>query len=315
MNIFLAASALLTGIGVFMTGVLNLRQSLQYLMQGKLKNTIRTFGKNRYKAAGVGATFAALMHSSGAVATLTIGLVHTGGLTLLAAGAVILGANIGTTIVGITAASGILGFGSALSLFVFFGILITLLAKKNFSKILGQAFIGLGLIFFGMQTMSNSFAEKELAVVVGQAFKSIKIAPMLVLFSALITAILQSSSSMVALTITMVASQTIPLKTALFIVLGADAGTCITAIIAGLGTTKDSKRAALIQLLFNVFGVVLFTLVLSFCGEVVAHWMTLLCPNIALSVSMFHLFFNLITVIIALPLLNHLIKLTHLMIK
>lgn len=314
MQIIYSTIALLTGLGVFMAGVQILRKSLQTVISGKVVLFLRKI-KNRYTAASMGASAAALMQSSGAVTTIAIGLVNSGTMSLFVAAAIILGANVGTTMTSLTIASSMLSFGKIFGLLVLVGSFFGLLCKKNYTQNIGQALMGLGFVFVGMQTMSNAFSNSALATNVANLFVSVKFAPLLVLIAALLTAVLQSSSAMMAITISMVATNTLPLHVALFIVLGADAGSCITAILAGLGTTKDAQRASLIQLLFNVFGVVLFTFLLAFFGNPVTRILQSITPSPAMNVGIFHVFFNLITVVIALPLLKKLTSLTKSIIK
>ncbi|MCL1945446.1 MAG: Na/Pi symporter [Firmicutes bacterium] len=307
MQILIGLTTLLTGLGIFMSGVIVLRQSLNALVQGKLKHAISQVGRNRYIAASTGVVAAASMQSSGAVTTLAIGLVDNGALSLFGASAIILGANIGSTILGLAAASGILEFGSFLGIFSLVGSLVFLLSQRQRTHYIGQIFIGFGLLFVGMQTMSNAFGSSAIAVLIGDFLANINFMPIVIVISALSAGLLQSSSAIVALSITMVASNTITLYTALYIVLGADIGTCVVGILASIGASRDAKRTAIMQLLFNIFGVILFAFLLSIFAQPIVYFLKTTTSTDALAVAIFHLMFNLVTVIIALPLLKPLI--------
>lgn len=311
----LAFVSLFTGLGVFMAGVIFMRQALNTLIQGRLKGMVAHIGHNRYIAASSGAVAAACMQSSGAVSVVAISAVDSGGLTLFGASAVILGANVGTTLLGLTVASSHLPISSMLGVLTLIGSFVILSFNKPIATTIGQAIIGLGLIFVGMKTMSNAFGQAEMSRLLGGFFSQITYAPMLMLLAALCAALLQSSSAIVALAISMVATNTISLYFAFFVVLGADVGTCIVSILACIGTSKDAKRVAMLQLLFNIMGAVIFCTGLMVFKKPIMEYISTFHHAPSMVVALFHIMFNLVCVVIALPLLKYLVGMTKFFVR
>lgn len=312
--LILSIVSLLTGLGLFMYGVLNLRQHLGTIVQGKLATVLSNVGHNRYLAASVGAVAAASMQSSGATSAIAIGLVDKSKISIFGASSIILGANVGTTVLGLAAASGALKIGYIFGVLTLLGSLIVLLSRNTLTQHIGQAVAGFGLVFVGMYTMSSAWGQAEISHIVGQFLSNIHFMPLIVLVATLCAGLLQSSSATIALAISMVASNTISLYTALFVVLGADAGTCVVALIASIGTSKDARRVAILQLVFNILGVILFGTLLMLSGHLIVSLLLLVSSNNAIAVSVFHILFNLISVLIALPLLHKLIAITTLIV-
>ncbi len=315
------ATSLLTlfaGVGIFLIACSMMSSNLEALGSKKLKSLFSKASKSKLIGVGVGTVTTAVIQSSSATSVMVIGFVNAGIMTLAQAATVIFGANIGTTITGQFVALGLFG-GQSISTSVIFaalagiGAFILAFAKKDKLKKIGGILAGFGMLFVGLSMMSGSmdkFAESEelknFLAVISNPF-------LLVLIGALLTAVIQSSSVMTSIAITMVVTGLISLNQGIYITMGSNIGTCVTALIAGLSSTKNAKRTALIHLIFNVSGVVVFMIVgllLSIGNIDFGFIFAKMFPNAPqLQLSMFHTIFNIVTVIIVLPLTNLLLKL------
>ena len=252
----------------------------------------------------VGAATTAVIQSSSATSVMVIGFVNAGIMSLAQAATVIFGANIGTTITGQLVALGMFG-GNSVSTSVIFatfagiGAFILAFAKKDRLQKLGGIMAGFGMLFVGLSMMGDSmeyFSELDSVKNFLAAFKN---PLLLVLIGALLTAIIQSSSVMTSMAITMVVTGLITLNQGIYITMGSNIGTCVTALIAGLTSTKNAKRTALIHLIFNVSGVFVFMIIGLFMrignadyGDIFAK----IFPHTPqIQLSMFHTVFNVIT--------------------
>lgn len=308
---------LIAGVGVFLVACSMMSSNLESLGSKRLKTLFNKASKSKLVGVGVGTVTTAAIQSSSATTVMVIGFVNAGIMTLAQAATVIFGANIGTTITGQLVALGM--FGNSISTSVIFaafagiGAFILAFAKKDNVRKIGGIMAGFGMIFVGLSLMSgamNTFAESDAL----KQFLSIISNPLLlVLIGALLTAVIQSSSVMTSITITMVVTGLISLNQGIYITMGANIGTCITALIAGITSGRNAKRAALIHVIFNVSGVILFLLIGLFLqiGGIDFEWLfEKIIPNAPQTqLAMFHTVFNLLTVIIILPVTNLLVKL------
>lgn len=310
--------SLIAGVGIFLIACSMMSSNLEALGSGKLKALFSKTAEKKLVGVGVGAVTTAVIQSSSATSVMAIGFVNAGIMTLAQAATVIFGANIGTTITGQLVAVGLFGTGSVSSAVIFsslagVGAFILAFAKKDRVRKLGGIAAGFGMLFAGLSMMSNAmeyFAELEQVRTFLALFKN----PfLLVLIGALLTALVQSSSVMTSMAITMVVTGLITLDQGIYITMGSNVGTCITALIAGLTSTRNAKRTALIHLIFNVSGVLIFMPIGALLGVggmsygVLFEKMFPHAPQLQL--AMFHTAFNLATVIIVLPLTNLLVKL------
>lgn len=311
---------LLAGIGVFLVACSMMSSNLEALSSNKLKNLFAKASKSKLLGVGIGTVGTAAIQSSGATTVMVIGFVNAGIMSLRQAATIIYGANIGTTVTGQIVALGMFG-GSAVSTTVIFsafagvGAFIRLFTKKDLVKHIGGILTGFGMLFAGLSMMShamNSFAEYE---GVKNFLASIDNTLLLVLIGAVLTAIVQSSSVMTSVSITMVVAGLITLNQGIFLTMGSNIGSCVVALIAGLSSSKNAKRTAVIHLIFNVSGVVLFVLIGGILDFVTGGSVTFgsifedLFPGaLQTQLAMFHTLFNVCTVIMILPLTDLLIK-------
>lgn len=308
---------LIAGVGVFLIACTMMSSNLESLGSKKLKSLFSKAAKSKLVGVGVGTVTTAVIQSSSATSVMVIGFVNAGVMTLAQAATVIFGANIGTTITGQLVALGMFG-GNEISTSVIFaafagvGAFITVFAKKDKPQKIGGIMAGFGMIFVGLSLMSGSmksFSEWEEV----KNFLAIFTNPiLLVLIGAALTAVIQSSSVMTSMAITMAVTGLITLNQGVYITMGSNIGTCVTAIIAGISSNRNAKRAALIHLIFNISGVVVFMLIGLFMGLGGVNYGFIFekifpgAPQTQL--AMFHTVFNLTTVIIVLPLTDLLVK-------
>ncbi len=316
--VFTSVFSLIAGVGVFLIACSMLSSNLEALGSKKLKSMFSKASKSKLLGVGVGTVTTAVIQSSSATSVMVIGFVNAGIMTLAQAATVIFGANIGTTITGQIVALGLLGSNSISASAIFsalagVGAFVLVFAKKDSTAKIGGITAGFGMLFVGLSMMSGAMGYfSELDSV--RNFLALFENPfLLVLIGALLTAVVQSSSVMTTMSITMVVTGLITLNQGVYITMGSNIGTCVTALIAGLTSTENAKRTALIHLIFNVSGVFVFLLIGMFLrlGGIdygfIFGKMFPGAPQIQL--SMFHTVFNLVTVIIVLPLTNLLVKL------
>ena len=239
--------SLIAGVGVFLVACSMMSSNLEALGSRKLKALFSKTTKSKLAGVGVGAATTAVIQSSSATSVMVIGFVNAGIMTLAQAAAVIFGANIGTTITGQLVALGMFGENSVSTSIIFatfagIGAFILAFAKKDRTRKIGGIMAGFGMLFVGLSMMSGSmksFSEMESV----RAFLATFENPLLlVLIGALLTAVVQSSSVMTSMTITMVVTGLIDLDQGIYLTMGANVGTCVTALIAGFTSTKNAKR-------------------------------------------------------------------------
>lgn len=314
-----AVLTLLAGIGVFLVACSTMSSNLEAAGSNRLKALFSKTGTSRLLGVGIGAAGTAAIQSSGATTVMVIGFVNVGILTLQQAATIIFGANIGTTITGQIVALGMFGKG-AISTTVLFsslagiGAFCTVFSKTQKMKTIGGILAGFGMLFIGLNIMSSSmesFAEEEAVV---NFLAGINNAVLLVILGAVITAIVQSSSVMTSVAITMVVAGLITINQGIFLTMGSNVGSCVVAMIAGFTGSVNAKRTAAIHLLFNTAGVVVFLALALIMHLVTGGAVTIGTPFRALfpsapqlQLAMFHTVFNICTVILILPLTDRLV--------
>lgn len=309
---------LIAGVGVFLIACTMMSSNLESLGSRRLKSLFAKASKSKLVGVGVGAATTAVIQSSSATTVMVLGFVNAGVMSLAQAATVIFGANIGTTITGQLVALGMFG-ASTISTSVIFaafagiGAFILAFSKKDKLQKIGGITAGFGMIFVGLSLMSGSMKSFSQLEEVRSFLAIFKNPFLLVLIGAAFTAVIQSSSVMTSMAITMVVTGLISLNQGIYITMGSNIGTCVTAIIAGISSNRNAKRAALIHLIFNVSGVVVFMFIGLFLniGGIDFGWLfERMIPNAPQTqLAMFHTIFNVTTVIIVLPLTNLLVKL------
>ena len=315
MTVFLCILALLAGSGVFMAGMNMLSSNLEKIAGNKMKSLLGKISNNRFAGVGIGASVTAIIQSSAATTVMAIGFVNAGVMTLMQATAIIMGANIGTTVTGLLVSLSSFNISLYFSVFTFIGIMMMFI-KNDKVKIIGGILAGLGLLFVGLDLMSNAFNDPAIKEFFIKIFTSINFPLLLILCGIVFTALLQSSSAATGLVIVMVGNGAIDVSSALFIILGSNIGTCVTAIIASIGTTTNAKRTAFIHLAFNVIGTIIFTIFIWIFTPYIVSFLDAIFPNNGeMQIALFHIIFNVTTTLLLLPFIKWLVRLAELVIR
>ena len=320
--IITAVLTLLAGIGVFLIACTMMSSNLESASSKRLKRLFAKTGDNKWLGVAIGTVGTAAIQSSGAVTVMVIGFVNVGIMSLAQAATIIYGANIGTTVTPQLAALGMFGTNSISTAFAGIGAFIMLFTKSDAWKQAGGVLTGFGMLFVGLSMMSNAMDEFAALHSVKLFLASISNPLLLVLIGAILTAIIQSSSVMTSIAITMVVTGLVTLDQGIFLTMGSNIGSCVVAVIAGLTSGIAAKRTAMIHLIFNIMGVVLFLLIggaMSLFTAGVWTFGTLfehLFPAAPqLQLAMFHTVFNVCTMLVALPITGALVALACKIIK
>ena len=312
---------LLAGVGIFIVGMNFLSDALEKSAGSGMKKLLEKISNNRVSGVGIGAGVTALVQSSSATSVMVIGLVNAGVMTLMQATPIIMGANIGTTITGVLVALKNDYFNMLMYLLAFAGVMMGFV-KKEKVKLAGALCTGLGLIFVGLNIMGSEEAFKNPLIMemFTEIFKIIDFPLLLILVGIIFTALIQSSSAATGVVITMVGTAVLPLDLALFIILGANIGTCITALLASIGANANSKRVALIHFTFNFIGTALFTAIIWMFKDPMVNFLVSMFPgddamSLQMRVSAFHVIFNVTTTVALLPFVKQLVNYSCLVIK
>ena len=312
---------LLAGVGIFIVGMNFLSDALEKSAGSGMKKLLEKISNNRFSGVGIGAGVTAMVQSSSATSVMVIGLVNAGVMTLMQATPIIMGANIGTTITGVLVALKNDYFNMAMYALAFAGVMMGFFKKEKI-KLAGTLCSGLGLIFVGLNIMGSKEAFKNPLIMdmFTEIFKTIDFPLLLIFVGIIFTALIQSSSAATGVVITMVGTGVLPLDLALFIILGANIGTCVTALLASIGANANSKRVALIHFTFNFIGTVLFAAIIWIFKEPMVNLLVSMFPgddamSLQMRVSMFHVVFNVTTTLALLPFVNQLVKYSCLVIK
>lgn len=318
-EVFTNLLGMIAGVGVYLIASGIISRNLEAASSGRLKKMFSSVSKNKLIGVAIGALATMLIQSSGATTVMTIGFVNAGIISLTQAATLIFGGEIGTTITGQIVALGL--FDSELfdvtavfSSLAGIGVFISMMAKKDSVKRLGDILSGFGILFIGLGMMSSSmdaFAQMEGLKIVLASVDSVVI---LVILGALITAAIHSSAAMTSIAITMVASGLITLEQGIYITLGANVGTCFTGAIVAMSGPRNAKRTSLMQLIFNTGGVVLLLIADIILKALTRNSMSFgilferMFPGTPhVQLAMFHTFFNIASVLIVLPLTDMLV--------
>lgn len=296
------------GLGLFLYGMKMMGDGLEKTAGNRLKNLLEVLTTNRFMGVLVGAAVAAIIQSSSAATVMVVGFVNAGIMTLAQATGVIMGANIGTTITAQLIAFKLSNIAPAA---IFIGVGLIFFSKKKSMRRLGEIIAGFGILFLGLDMMSD--AMKPLG-------QNPEFQNMLVRFKnpiwgliagALMTAIIQSSSASIGILQALAMQGVIGLDGAIFVLFGQNIGTCITALMASIGTSVTAKRAAVIHLLFNLLGTFLFT-ILIVLGVPYVRFVEMLTPGDAVrQIANGHTLFNVLNTIWLFPLGNSLVKMSE----
>lgn len=296
--------SLLGGLALFLYGMQMMSNGLEAAAGNKMKQILEKLTANRFLGVLVGAGITAVIQSSSATTVMVVGFVNSGMMTLKQAVWIIMGANIGTTITGQLIA---LDVGELAPLFAFAGVALIVFVKKQKVHHYGLIVAGLGILFIGMEMMSGAMMplrESEAFVSLMTKFSN----PVLgILAGAVFTAVIQSSSASVGILQALAGSGLIGLSNAVYVLFGQNIGTCITAILAAIGTNRNAKRTTVIHLMFNLIGTVIFTVV-CITTPLTALVESFTPGNVSSQIANMHTLFNIVTTLLLLPFGNYLAK-------
>ena len=306
MKIYECIISLLSGTGLFIAAMNMMSTNLQKVAGAGMRRLLGKITDNRFAGVGIGAIVTMIIQSSAATTVMAIGFVNAETMNLHQATAIIMGANIGTTITGILASLQSLNLSIYFSFLAFIGVVL-MFFKKDILKNVGGIICGLGMIFIGLDIMSYSCKDDSIKSVFKTGLEKIDFPLALLLLGIVFTALMQSSSAMTGLVIVMVQGGSMEMGSGLFITLGANIGTCVTALISTIGTSINARRTGIIHLLFNCFGTILFTIFIWIFKNKVIQFLSLLTDKPAMQIAWFHVFFNVITTLLLLPMINILV--------
>ena len=298
--------SLLGGLALFLYGMQMMSNGLEAAAGNKMKQILEKLTANRFLGVLVGAGITAVIQSSSATTVMVVGFVNSGMMTLRQAVWIIMGANIGTTITGQLIA---LDVGAVAPLLAFLGVALVVFIKKQKVHHYGLIVAGLGILFIGMDMMSSAMMplrDSEAFISLMTKFSN----PFLgILAGAVFTAIIQSSSASVGILQALASSGLIGLGNAVYVLFGQNIGTCITAILAAIGTNRNAKRTTIIHLMFNIIGTIIFTTVciLTPLTDLIAN---ITPDNVAAQIANMHTLFNIVTTLLLLPFGTYLAKLS-----
>ena len=317
MGILTAILILLAGCGVFIAGMNMLGDGLEKSAGGGMKRLLGKISGNRFSGVGIGAAVTAIIQSSSATSVMVIGFVNAGIMTLFQATSIIMGASIGTTITGVIVAfSSLKIVKQVVASFAFVGVVLTFF-KKDKIKQIGGILCGFGLIFVGLDVMGSAFDNyPQINEMFSGIFKTVNFPLLLILCGAIFTALIQSSSAATGIFIIMVGQGALGLENALYLVLGANIGTCVTGMLACIGTNVNAKRTALIHVVFKVIGTIFFTTLIWIFQDFIVGFLQGMIPNNPqMQLAWFHVIFNVTTTLLLLPFIKQLIKISEFFIK
>ena len=295
---------LLGGLALFLYGMQMMSSGLEAAAGNRMKGILERLTSNRLLGVAVGAVITAVIQSSSATTVMVVGFVNSGMMSLKQAVWVIMGANIGTTITGQLIA---LDVGAIAPLFAFVGVAMIVFLKKPQLHHYGSILAGLGVLFIGMEMMGTSMEPlREMPAFVNMV--STFSNPLVgIAVGAIFTAIIQSSSASVGILQALAVSGVVGLDTSVYVLFGQNIGTCITAVLAAIGTSRNAKRTTVVHLSFNIIGTILFTILCQVTPLV--PFMQSLTDNPAAQIANMHTLFNVVTTLLLLPCGGLLVKL------
>lgn len=311
----------LTGMSIFLFGMKIMGDGLEKAAGNTMRKVFAKISNNRFVGLGVGTLVTAIIHSSAATTIMAVGFVNAGVMTLFQATNIIMGANIGTTITGLLIALDSLDMSLYMTIPAFVGIFMMLFFKKDSLKQIGTILAGMGIIFVGLNAVSDAVSMVENTKGFQTIFNTVDNPFLLMIIGMLITALIQSSTAVNALIIMLAvpvgSANGLDIVDGLYIILGTNVGTCITALIASAGTNANAKRTSVFHLLFNVLGTVIFAIVfVLFDKASLAKFMNwAFGSNTQFQIAWFNFFQNLICSLLLLPFSKQLVKLTTFLVK
>ncbi len=307
---FIGVISFFAALAIFIYGMHIMSAGLQNSANSKFKNILAIITKNKYYGVLTGIFVTAVIQSSSSTTVMLVGFVNAGLMTLGQTVGVIMGANIGTTvtawIVSLSSAFELLKPGNLAPFAIIIGVVMIFFSQKEKTKTIGQIVLGFGFLFFGLESMSDAVSPLRASPLFVEAFSKLGSNPVLgILAGAIVTAVIQSSSASVGILQVLALSGFVSWNSAVYIILGQNIGTCVTAILSSIGASKNAKATAYMHLLFNLIGSILFTIgALVFFNVKPDVGYILVDP---IQVSIFHSFFNITNTVLLFPFANQIV--------
>ena len=300
------------GLGMFIYGMQIMSQGLENAAGNKMKTLLEALTKNRILGVLLGAVITAVIQSSSATTVMVVGFVNAGIMNLTQAMGVIMGANIGTTmtawIVSMGEWASFLKPSTFAPLAIAIGVVVMMIGKRRATKNVASIVVGFGLLFVGISNMSSAMSGLKNVPAFTNLFVQLGQNPILaILVGAAVTAIIQSSSASVGILQSLAVAGLMPFNSAVYIIMGQNIGTCVTAMLSSMGAKKNAKTAALMHLLFNIIGTVIFSIAsIAFFTLAKPEWGSGVIT--ATQISLVHTLFNISTTVLLFPMANIIIK-------
>ncbi|MCM1123154.1 MAG: Na/Pi cotransporter family protein [Eubacterium sp.] len=300
------------GLGLFLYGMRIMSDSIEKVAGAKLRGILERLTTNRFTGMLVGIFFTAVIQSSSACTVMVVSFVNSGLMNLTQAAGVIFGANIGTTVTALLVS---FRLEKAAPVILLLGVLIVMFCKKQKISRWGEVIIGFGVLFMGLSTMSGAMAGMKDSPVILNLFASLKSPFLAVILGAVLTAIIQSSSVTVSIMVLLANQGLMSMDIGMYIILGCNIGACTSAVLASLNGKKDAKRAASIHLIFNVIGTVVVYLIFLLRVQQIVDVLSVMTGNdMGRVVAYAHIFIKVFQVIIMMPFIKGIVKLTYLVV-
>lgn len=296
----------LGGVGLFLYGIKIMGQGLEMAAGSKLKSMLDKVTSNKFMAVLIGVVVTALIQSSSATTVMVVGFVNAGLMNLVQATGVIMGANIGTTVTSVLIA---LNLSDIAPLFVFVGAALLVFGKKKIMSHTGEIIAGFGLLFIGMSTMSTAMAPLKESQIFADFMVKANNPFIGILVGLVVTAVIQSSSASIGILQALALKGLVPIEFAVFVLFGQNIGTVVTTLLSSAGSKTNSKRAAIIHLLFNVFGTVIFVLITLFTPYI--SLLKMISDDTVVQISAAHIIFNVVSTVILFPFSNKIVALSR----
>ena len=303
------------GLGMFIYGMQIMAQGLENAAGNRMKSLLEILTKNKFLGVLLGAAITAVIQSSSATTVMVVGFVNAGIMNLQQAMGVIMGANIGTTITGWLVSAvewaKYLSPAALAPIAIMAGVIIMMTGKRYVTKETSKIVLGFGLLFVGITTMSTAVAPLKENEAFCSLFVTLGKSPLLgIAAGAIVTAIIQSSSASVGILQSLAFAGLVPFNAAVYIIMGQNIGTCVTAILSGLGASRNAKTAGLMHLLFNIIGTVIFS-ILAIVYLHAAHPAWAQGPITQTQISLIHTVFNIATTVLLFPVSDSIIRLAR----
>ena len=300
------------GLGLFLYGMRIMSDSIEKVAGARLRGILERLTTNRFTGMLVGVLFTAVIQSSSACTVMVVSFVNSGLMTLTQAAGVIFGSNIGTTVTALLVS---FKLEKAAPVILLAGVLILMFVKRQKINQWGEVIVGFGVLFMGLSAMSGAMSGMKDSPMVLHMFASLQSPILAVLLGTILTAVIQSSSVTVSIMVLLANQGLMSMDISLFIILGCNIGACTSAVLASLNGKKDAKRAAAIHLAFNVIGMAIFYVVFSLGTDSVVEILTVMAGgDPGRMVAYAHILIKVIQVIIMMPFVKQIVKLTYLLV-